>query len=108
MDMPSRQGHSGHDHDHPHAGHSHGHGYADTKAVAGLNDPVCGMTVTEQSPHHVEHQDQLYYFCSAVAAKHRLSQYIVVLIDHGGNMQVLVRVDTANYVRGFVRTIIHG
>ena len=34
--------------------------------VAGeLKDPVCGMTVADQSPHHVEHAGHPYYFCSA-------------------------------------------
>ncbi len=31
----------------------------------GLKDPVCGMTVTAQSPHHLEHQSHKVYFCSA-------------------------------------------
>jgi Cu+-exporting ATPase len=30
-----------------------------------LKDPVCGMTVTEQSPHRFEHDGRPYYFCSA-------------------------------------------
>lgn len=30
-----------------------------------LKDPVCGMTVTEQSPHKLEHEGRPYYFCSA-------------------------------------------
>jgi Cu+-exporting ATPase len=30
-----------------------------------LKDPVCGMEVTAQSPHHVEHEGRPYYFCSA-------------------------------------------
>ena len=30
-----------------------------------LTDPVCGMTVTEQSPHKLEHEGRSYYFCSA-------------------------------------------
>ena len=30
-----------------------------------LKDPVCGMTVTEQSRHSFEHQGKPYYFCSA-------------------------------------------
>lgn len=30
-----------------------------------LKDPVCGMTVTDQSPHRHDHAGQLYYFCSA-------------------------------------------
>ena len=28
-------------------------------------DPVCGMTVTDNSEYHVEHLAKLYYFCSA-------------------------------------------
>ena len=30
-----------------------------------LKDPVCGMTVTEQSAHQAEHIGKRYYFCSA-------------------------------------------
>jgi len=30
-----------------------------------LKDPVCGMTVTEQSDHHSTHEGRPYYFCSA-------------------------------------------
>ncbi len=30
----------------------------------GLEDPVCGMTVTEQSPHRHEHAGTHYFFCS--------------------------------------------
>jgi Cu+-exporting ATPase len=30
-----------------------------------LKDPVCGMTVTEQSQHRAEHDGRPYYFCSA-------------------------------------------
>ncbi|QEN02864.1 heavy metal translocating P-type ATPase (plasmid) [Sphaerotilus sulfidivorans] len=30
-----------------------------------LKDPVCGMTVTAQSPHHLEHAGRPYYFCGA-------------------------------------------
>ncbi|MDP3169548.1 MAG: HAD-IC family P-type ATPase, partial [Polaromonas sp.] len=29
-----------------------------------LKDPVCGMTVTEQSPHKLKHEGRSYYFCS--------------------------------------------
>ncbi len=65
MDLPARQGHAGHAHDHPEAGHAHQHADGDAKTVAGLKDPVCGMAVTEQSPHHVEHEGRPYYFCSA-------------------------------------------
>src|SRR5690606_30146858 len=29
-----------------------------------LKDPVCGMSVTRESPHRFEYQGQDYYFCS--------------------------------------------
>src|SRR5690625_1290413 len=29
-----------------------------------LSDPVCGMRVTEDSPHHTEHEGKSFYFCS--------------------------------------------
>jgi heavy metal translocating P-type ATPase len=31
----------------------------------GLKDPVCGMNVTTDSPHHIDHQGKTYYFCAA-------------------------------------------
>ena len=37
---------------------------ADT-AIDSLKDPVCGMTVTEQSRHMLQHEGQTIYFCSA-------------------------------------------
>jgi Cu+-exporting ATPase len=30
-----------------------------------LKDPVCGMSVTEQSPHSIKHSGKMLYFCSA-------------------------------------------
>jgi Cu+-exporting ATPase len=30
-----------------------------------LKDPVCGMTVTAQSPHQTQHEGKAFYFCSA-------------------------------------------
>ncbi len=30
-----------------------------------LKDPVCGMEVTEQSPHVLQHEGKAFYFCSA-------------------------------------------
>ena len=30
-----------------------------------LKDPVCGMTVTRASEHHLEHNSRCFYFCSA-------------------------------------------
>ncbi|WP_370690979.1 heavy metal translocating P-type ATPase [Hydrogenophaga sp.] len=47
-------------HRHP-AGHSE-HNQNDPSA---LKDPVCGMTVTEQSPHQSVHEGRTFYFCSA-------------------------------------------
>ena len=34
-------------------------------------DPVCGMTITDKSEHHIEHLAKTYYFCS----KHCLSKF---------------------------------
>ncbi len=54
-----------------HAHHEHHHHEGAKPAstspaqTAGLKDPVCGMTVTAQSEHHLSHQGQNYYFCSA-------------------------------------------
>jgi Cu+-exporting ATPase len=56
MDMPSR---------HDHAGHAHHDHQAPPSSPDGLKDPVCGMDVTESSPHHLEHAGRQYYFCSA-------------------------------------------
>ena len=42
--------------------HAHGAAAAEPQA---LKDPVCGMTVTEQSEHRHAHDGRLYYFCSA-------------------------------------------
>ncbi len=60
-----------HDHEHaPHGQSAHlssgstGVDGRDTKPASGLKDPVCGMSVTEQSPHHLEHDGQSFYFCS--------------------------------------------
>ncbi|NML16943.1 heavy metal translocating P-type ATPase [Azohydromonas caseinilytica] len=49
-----------HAHQHHHHDHGHGHGQP-----GDLKDPVCGMAVTEQSPHHLRHAGRPYWFCSA-------------------------------------------
>ncbi len=49
---------------HDHTGHHHG-ASKPLHLAPGLKDPVCGMTVTKQSPHHLEHAGRPYYFCSA-------------------------------------------
>ncbi len=33
------------------------------RSAPGLKDPVCGMTVTEQSAHRFEYEGRTYYFC---------------------------------------------
>ena len=84
MDMKSHAGHEGHSHggsgpadahSHHHAeGHAHGEGHAhhhahqESEAPTSplpLKDPVCGMTVTDQSQHRAEHEGRPYYFCGA-------------------------------------------
>ncbi|MEO6078889.1 MAG: heavy metal translocating P-type ATPase, partial [Steroidobacteraceae bacterium] len=45
---------------------THGHHHAAVlSGTIPLKDPVCGMTVTEQSPHKAEHEGNRFYFCSA-------------------------------------------
>ena len=52
---------------HAHKSHqSHAHkGVAPPQDAASLKDLVCGMTVTQQSPHWLQHEGRPYYFCSA-------------------------------------------
>jgi Cu+-exporting ATPase len=53
---------------HEKGGSDHLHHASDQVSPSGapaLKDPVCGMKVTDQSPHHHEHEHQPYYFCSA-------------------------------------------
>ncbi|MDI1302086.1 MAG: heavy metal translocating P-type ATPase [bacterium] len=47
--------------------HKSGPAAQDTKAP--LLDPVCGMTVTTDSPNHLVHDGQDFYFCSAHCVK---------------------------------------
>ena len=48
-------------------GHDHQHSEAAAHALSTpvLKDPVCGMTVTEQSPHRHEQGGRTFYFCGA-------------------------------------------
>jgi Cu+-exporting ATPase len=59
MDMPSRHDPAGHTHPQAH------HHPPEAPEINSLKDPVCGMTVTARSEHHVEHAGRPYYFCSA-------------------------------------------
>lgn len=40
-----------------------------SQTSAPLTDPVCGMSVTPNSPHHHHHQGKAFYFCSAGCAQ---------------------------------------
>lgn len=44
---------------------SHCHHHTPSTTGSELADPVCGMRVTADSVHHVEHAGQAHYFCSA-------------------------------------------
>ena len=51
-----------------HQGHSHHPTHREPEVPASpppLKDPVCGMTVTDQSRHRAEHEGHPYYFCNA-------------------------------------------
>uniref|UniRef100_UPI0038B39C6C heavy metal translocating P-type ATPase n=1 Tax=Methylotetracoccus oryzae TaxID=1919059 RepID=UPI0038B39C6C len=45
--------------------HHGSHPSAESAPRTDLKDPVCGMTVTEQSEHKLTHEGGPYYFCSA-------------------------------------------
>jgi len=65
VDMPAhseRSGHAGHPHGPAHAHHEHP---APGSVEEALRDPVCGMTVTRDSPHEAKHAGRPYWFCSA-------------------------------------------
>ncbi len=55
--MAHKQGEEEHSHHHAH--------HPEEKDDAALQDPVCGMNVTADSPHRHEHEGRLFYFCSA-------------------------------------------
>ncbi len=40
-----------------------GTSHASVAPAASSKDPVCGMTVTDQSPHRHQHRGQVYFFC---------------------------------------------
>lgn len=43
----------------------HGDAHAHPAQLSALKDPVCGMSVSEDSAHNVHHLGEDYYFCSA-------------------------------------------
>ena len=58
----TRSSHAGHQHEHEHDHQEHS---VPSSADEALKDPVCGMTVTMESPHKAEHAGRPYWFCSA-------------------------------------------
>jgi P-type Cu+ transporter len=69
MDTKSHSGHEGPSQDKALA-QTHGlaQDHDQSASVANpatLKDPVCGMTVTDKSPHHTNHNGRPYYFCGA-------------------------------------------
>ena len=79
MDMPTRSTQAAHAHAGPSPGPSADRQDAPEGPASGptdqtLKDPVCGMTVTRQSPHHAEHAGRPYWFCSAGCQGKFLSQ----------------------------------
>ena len=54
------------DHTHAHGDHAGcSHSHPEPARPLELKDPVCGMKVTEESAHRIEHAGHPYYFCSA-------------------------------------------
>ncbi len=59
------------------------------RAAAPLNDPVCGMAVTEKSAHQTQHGGTQYYFCSAgckIKFNANPNQYIMAQPAEGQGM----------------------
>jgi Cu+-exporting ATPase len=90
MDMPSR---------HEHSGHKHHHSPSAAQAE-GLKDPVCGMAVTEQSAHHVEHEGRPYYFCSAKC----MARFVAEPSRYAGDRAAPPAVDVAAQPAGTIYT----
>ena len=74
IDMPThpeRDGHAGHQHGYAHDPQAHS---APGSTDEALKDPVCGMTVTTESPHKTQHAGRRYWFCSAGCRKKFLTE----------------------------------
>ena len=88
MDMPSEQEQTGH------ALHDHQHRNAAPKVGDTPKDPVCGMDVTSQSEHHLEHAGHPYYFCSA-KCRSRFAEAPEKYLAAGGAAEVEAPVTSA-------------
>ena len=51
-----------------------------------MHDPVCGMTVTEKSEYHVEHEGRPYYFCSAKCQTKFRAEPLKFAVGAGGTV----------------------
>ena len=58
--QPRQDGHR-HSHEHDHGGSPH---RSSDAAAPSHVDPVCGMTVAEDSPRHLQFEGETYFFCS--------------------------------------------
>jgi P-type Cu+ transporter len=57
-------------------------------ATKKLIDPVCAMTVTEDSPHRLEHEGRLIYFCSAHCKNKFAAEPLRYLVTDDANASV--------------------
>ena len=64
-----------------HAAHRQASAESTSDGGAALKDPVCGMAVTAQSPHVLQHEGEPVYFCSA-ACKARFAARPSEYTDH--------------------------
>lgn len=62
--MSDTHSHNHHTHSHEAFGHARVSPAGQQNATEAV-DPVCGMTVTTESEHHLKYRDQTYYFCSS-------------------------------------------
>lgn len=92
MDMKSS-------HAHNHAGHDHG-AVTPQGHDQGLKDPVCGMKVTEQSDHHVEHKGKPYFFCSEKCQ----TKFVAEPARYAGSATAPVPVETEPQAAGAIYT----
>ena len=73
-----------------HGGHGHGHGHGGGGDKPHV-DPVCGMSVGDDTEHRAEHDGRDYYFCSAGCRKKLLEdpdRYLKAFVDPVCGMNV--------------------
>ena len=82
-----------------HAGHAH-RGADSAPREVELKDPVCGMTVTASSEHHVEHAGRPYYFCSAKC----LTKFVAEPARYAGEVAAPKPADAQTQAAGTIYT----